>query len=215
MKKFAFLAVFGFLAVSLFAQNKINYDKILKGDLSDFAGYWVNGENRRVYLQADGKINHLIDGRLDIGSGAGHFVKYGNNSDIYQWNATDGIGMGFAAWLYPVGVDAIRYDGIAKSDKTKVRLVLGHDPILNPEEFYYRESEFLVTHITSDNLRIRTDQKLSSATIKVLEKGAKVQVQKWGKYESIDGNNARWAYIITIDGIAGWCYSGYLKELQK
>jgi hypothetical protein len=81
--------------------------------------------------------------------------------------------------------------------------------------FTYRRPEFSATHSTSENLRIRADQTLSAATIKVLEKGTRVQVQRWGNNLTIDGNTAKWAYVITVDGLAGWCYSGYLKELQK
>jgi hypothetical protein len=136
---------------------------------------------------------------------------FSRNGNIYDWSINT-EGGGFRVWLYPVGVDIYYGNTILKTDKTRVRLNMGHDPLPDPENYYYRESEFSVTHITSDNLRIRADQNLSSATIKILEKGTMVQVQRWGNYASIDGNNARWAYVITINGIAGWCYSGYLKE---
>ncbi|MCL2443707.1 MAG: hypothetical protein FWD13_09650, partial [Treponema sp.] len=34
----------------------IDYNKIINGDLSDFAGFWVNGRNERIQLRADGVL---------------------------------------------------------------------------------------------------------------------------------------------------------------
>jgi hypothetical protein len=204
MKKFAFWVVFGFLVVSLFAQQ---YDKILQGDLSDFAGDWVNGQGFRVQLRANGT--------LAVKSRPYEFKKWGA---AYVWAVGYDDEPGHGIILFPVGVD-VSYDAagtvIVKTDKTRVRLHMGQDGPSNPEEIYYRESEFPGTHITSENLRLRTDQNLNSTTIKILEKGARVQVQKWGNDVTINGNKAKWAYVITIDGLAGWCYSGYLRELQE
>jgi hypothetical protein len=187
MKKYLFLTALIFLTISLFAQNDINYDKILKGDLSDFVGYWVNGNNRRMYIQSDT---------------FGNFKKW--DDGIYSWN-----GGNHAVWILPVGVET----PYCKSDTTRVRLHSGQDAPGAPEDFYYRETEFPATHIVEENLRLRTDQNLSSSTLKILEKGAKVLVQEWGNDVTIDGSSARWALVFTGDGFIGWCYSGNLKEL--
>jgi hypothetical protein len=189
MKKFAFLMILVFLAISVFAQNTINYDKILRGDLSDLVGYWIRG-NGRFYFQPTNRVY-------------GNVMKRENG--IYSWTAGH-----FGMMLLPVGVPYY-----FETDTTRVRLAMGQDGPSSPEQFYYKEDEFPATHITDENLRLRTEQDLSSSTIKILEKGTEVLVQKWGNAVTIDGSSARWAYVFTSDGFEGWCYSGYLKELSK
>ena len=124
MKKIGFFLFMTFLAISLFAQNTNDYNRILNRNLSAFAGYWVNGDGDRYYLQPDG------------GRGAGNFSRYEN---IYRWNVwIEGEG-GFAVVLFPIGVDVVGYDYstdtqvIIKTDKTKVRLFMGQDGPSNSE----------------------------------------------------------------------------------
>jgi hypothetical protein len=204
MKKFAFLAVFGFLAVSLFAQNTINYDKILQGDLSDFVGYWVNGDNERLYLRSDGK--NTADKNYQTAS-------FSKKEGIYSW-VMFGNREQIVLNLVPIGVDI---EGI-NTDKTRLRIYTGYTKEMGPSDpkhIYYKESEFPATHVTSENLRLRSRNDLNSETIETMEKGTMVLILSWGNNVSIDGNSARWALVDTIDGLRGWCYSGYLKEIEE
>ncbi|MDR1929626.1 MAG: SH3 domain-containing protein [Treponema sp.] len=203
MKKFAFSLVLTFLAVSLFAQNTASYEKLLRGDLSDFAGYWVNGENERIYLRPNGTTYFQ-------GQEAGNFGK--STAGTYGWNISLDDEPGFFVMILPVGVDGF-YD--VKTDTTKVRLAAGHDVPGSAEGYYYRESQFPATHSTTENIKLRTGQDLSSATIKVLAKGAKVLLYKSGNEATIDGISARWVYVYTIDGFKGWCFSGYLQDTRN
>ena len=213
MKKYIFLLILFFITFSINAQNRSDYDNILNGNLSAFVGYWVNGNNIRIYLQPDGRAF-----RDDKASG------FKKNRDFYSWGDSSEWG-GVTVMLFPVGVVIYRFDskgeydptgksGIVESNTKEVRLFLGHEYPYDPKDIFYKESEFPATHIASENLRLRTDQNLSSDTIKILEKGIKVVVYEWGNSVSIDGKNARWAYVFTIDGLQGWCYSGYLTELK-
>ncbi|MDR2312900.1 MAG: SH3 domain-containing protein [Spirochaetaceae bacterium] len=212
MKKSTFSVVLIFLPIFLFDQTANDYGKILKGDFSAFAGYWVNGKEdnlRRIYLHSDGVIS-FEDG--DTGK-LGGFSKRADG--IYQgaigFYDSDGNPMpGAGIMLFPVGAEG--FYGV-KTDTTKVRLTMGQEGPSSPDDYYYREAVFPATHMVTENIKLRTDQDLSSSTIKVLEKGTKVQVQRWGNDVTIDGTTAKWAYIYTIDGFAGWCYSGFLQEL--
>jgi hypothetical protein len=203
MKRFAFSLVLTFLVVSLFAQNTASYGKLLRGDLSDFAGYWVNGENKRIYLRPNGTTYFQ-------GQEAGNFGK--STAGIYSWNISLDDEPGFGVMILPVGVDGF---GDVKTDTTKVRLATGHEAPGSAEGYYYRESQFPATHSTTENIRLRTGQDLSSVTIKVLAKGTKVLLYAWGNEATIDGVFAMWAYVYTIDGFEGWCFSRYLQDTRN
>ena len=196
-----------FPVISVFAQNAADYNKLLKGDFSAFTGYWVNGRNDRVYLRPDGTTYYR-------GVEANTPKKNGN---FYIWNNYDEE-YGIAVILYPVGVDVYGKDSsgkeaVIKTDKTKVRLFVGEEPT-DSNDIYYKESVFPATHVTTENLKIRTDQNLNAETVVIIKKDAKVRVKEWGNNVTIDGKTARWARVYTSDGFEGWCYSGYLKELN-
>jgi hypothetical protein len=203
MKKFTFVLVLTFLAVALFAQNAASYGKLLKGDLSDFAGYWVNGKGERIYLRPNGTTYFKSQN-------ASGFTK--TASGYYHWNVS-GDGGGFGVMILPVGVDPKIYD--VTTDSTKVRLHAGQDGAGSPEEYYYRESQFPATHSTTENIKLRTGQDLSSETIKILTKGTKVLLYSSGDKATIDGISAAWVYVYTIDGFQGWCFAGYLKDIRE
>jgi hypothetical protein len=202
MKKFAFWLVLTFLAVSLFAQNTASYEKLLRGDLSDFAGYWVNGKNERIYLRPNGTTYFQ-------GQSAGNFRK--STDGIYSWNISPDDEPGFGVMILPVGVDGVWN---VETDTAKVRLAAGNEPP-GSEGYYYRESQFPATHSTTENIRLRAGQDLSSVTIKVLEKGAEVLLYAWGNEATIDGIYAMWVYVYTIDGFEGWCFLGYLQDTRN
>ncbi|MDR2210467.1 MAG: SH3 domain-containing protein [Spirochaetaceae bacterium] len=202
MKKFVFLMVLSFPVLSLFAQNAASYEKLLKGDLSDFAGYWVNGEGDRMYLRPDGTTHFQ-------GLQAGGFKKSSNGT--YWWNVYgDDVGA-WAVTILPVGVEGF-YD--VQTDTTKVRLIAGHDAPGSAAGYYYRETAFPATHTTTENLKLRTDQGLSASTITVLSKGTRVLLQRWGDEITVDGVSAMWVYVFTPDGLEGWCFSAYLRDTR-
>jgi hypothetical protein len=202
MKKHAFSGILIFLAGSLFAQTASDYDKILEGDLSAFTGYWVNGNNHRIYLLSDGTT----------GGGDSQASLFSKTEGVYNWfikSPHEGIYLNLA----PIGV-AIA--GI-ETDATRARVFYSSSNRKAPrlEYIYYRESAFPATHVTTDNLRLRGWPGLSANTITILEKGAKALIQMWGGDVTIDGLSARWAYVYTIDGLEGWCFSGYLEEIKE
>jgi hypothetical protein len=202
MKQFAFLTVLAFLAVSLFAQTASDYDKILKGDFSAVAGYYVTEDNWRIFLPPDGNTA-FNDYRVS------DFRKTGG---VYTWGIL-GRQEGVAVMLFPIGVDI---EGIT-TDTTKVRIYFTSfrwEAPSNPSHIYYKESKFPATHVTTDNLRLRMRQDLNSETITILEKGAKALVQYWRDPVTIDGISGRWVQVYTIDGLMGYCFSGYLEELS-
>ena len=110
-----------------------DYDaKIMKGDLSDFTGYWVNSTGNRKYLRADGTFS---DGETADG--------FRRNMDTtYSWGISselseDGFASGYGVILFPAGLDIIFGNEYFESDAAKVRISMGHD--FNPLEIYYIE----------------------------------------------------------------------------
>jgi hypothetical protein len=208
MKKRAFLTVLVFLSAFLFAQTAGDYANLLKGNLSAFAGVWVNGNGRRVYLRSDGTLNFSGQDENQGQRAAGYRQSQGS----YYWSIAFEDEPGFAVMLLPAGVEAA-YN--VKTDTTRVRLAAGHDAPGDGNGYYYKEVAISATHSAVENLRLRSDQNLTASTIKVLPKGTRVKVQKWGNPLTVDGKTARWAYVLTSDGFEGWCFSGYLEEIKK
>jgi len=132
--------------------SKEKYAKILNGDLSDFAGSWVNirGESRQLY--ADG-----------IFGSPGTISDFGKNdegtSDAYKWWVLGGKSIlgeyGYFVYLYPAGaaldieglniINDYHIRGILANDSTKDRIILRPWPqmdALQPDYYvYYREGE--------------------------------------------------------------------------
>jgi hypothetical protein len=206
MKKFGFSLVLFSLTVFLFAQAANDYAKLLRGDLSGFVGYWVDGNGHRMYLRADGTTYYT-------GQWAGNFRR--DPSGTYSWNVSNEDEPGFGVTIFPVGVEAF-YN--AQTDTTKIRLAAGQDAPGDSNGYYYRESEFIATHNVTENLRLRTDKNLDASTIKVLAKGTKVLIPEkilWGEEITVEGKTARWVCIYTDDGLSGWVFSGYLEEIKE
>jgi hypothetical protein len=104
-----------------------NYDKILKEDLSDFAGTWANGRGVTSELTSSG-----IFGR---GYNAYGFKKTG---DSYLWNVSkDGDSM--EVTLYPIGTELVNADNqTIQTDITKVRIAVNF--VSASDEVYYQGS---------------------------------------------------------------------------
>ncbi len=115
----------------------LDYDKILDGDFSDFAGVWKNERGDVVELYADG-----MDGEDSYGDFEYYVEDIRKNSDgAYTWaiaayykgTAVDG----YRYILYPVGVDVIAHDGkVVNTDTSKVRLWGGNGTV-STDQFDY------------------------------------------------------------------------------
>jgi len=95
-----------------------SYAKILTGDLSAFAGTWVNGEGTRAELKPDGIFGNYAEYK-DVKINNFRITADG----FYSWS----IGTEWfdsPVTLYPVGKDVIGGNGILKTDTTKVLFTL-------------------------------------------------------------------------------------------
>lgn len=72
--------------------------------------------------------------------------------------------------------------------------------------------EFIPTHWTTENLRMREDERITAGIISLLPKGTSVRLLKIGKTETIDNITASWVFVQLRNGTNGWCFSGYLSE---
>ncbi|MDR0502253.1 MAG: hypothetical protein LBH16_02915, partial [Treponema sp.] len=118
------------------------HPEILNGDLSAFAGIWVNGEGIKQEVRADGTV--YKEGSNDARAASG-FQRLDNDS--YYWLVSilnyEGMGRGaFNAQLYPVGVEVIGGNGKISTDTSKVRMFYPEvDAAYRSEEIYYRADE--------------------------------------------------------------------------
>jgi len=188
----------------------VSYDfsKILQGDLSGFPGYWENGGGSRVRLKTDGTFNE--------GETSGGFSL--RDDGTYSWGVgyEDGMG-GYAVNLIPPGIEpdwAVRL----QTDTAKVRMVMGHDaPSSHSQVFYFYpgapgEGASAKVYYAAANLRLRSEPDTSQDNrIATVPEGGSVELLEVGNTENIDGINAPWYRVRTIDGI-GWVFSGYLTE---
>jgi|GEM_PF-2435354 len=111
-----------------------SYAKILNGDLSDFAGYWVNGEDSRIELKPNG-----IFGNYDDFSDVEIVNFHKNTNGAYTWTiATEWFGSPIT--IYPAGIDVMGGNGILQTDTSKVRITAVDIPYRSAEVFY-REGE--------------------------------------------------------------------------
>jgi len=134
-------------AVTVTAES---YAKILNGDLSDFAGTWVNVNNEKRQLKADGFFAE--------GLTVSDFKKTDNGNGAYSWwikiDEDERLGeMGEVIFLYPAGIEldiegfSLEYSGeigILLNDKTKDRIVIRPVPLYETLFYtavYYREGQ--------------------------------------------------------------------------
>ena len=121
------------------------HPEILNGDLTAFAGTWVDGFGTRSQLRADGVFSSGSMGNLM----ADGFSMY--DYGAYVWNVRDTGGYGgFGVMVYPPGVPINLFymdGGVRKiaetieTDTTKVRITAGQDGPSSNAEVYYREGE--------------------------------------------------------------------------
>jgi len=120
-----------------------SYAKILNGDLSDFAGYWVNGEDSRVELKHNG-----VFGNYDDFSDVEIMNFHKNTNGAYTWTiATEWFGSTIT--IYPAGIDVMGGNGILQTDTTKVRITAVDIPYRSAEVFY-REGQVPAAHFADE-----------------------------------------------------------------
>jgi len=209
-----------------------SYAKILNGDLSDFAGYWVNGNGEKRQLRADGVF---ADGSINNLTSSG-FNEY---NGTYFWGVYQDHN-GFQVTLYPVGVpielvnEGMGFGETIESDITKVRII-GSNVVQNGE-VYYREgqaptAETLAAqrqattrdqtkdgqpktmYVTSpDGLRGRTEPSLMGSVVKAFAYGQMIAVsEKSSTPTFIDGILDYW-YLTSFSGDDVWLFGGYLSD---
>jgi len=109
------------------------HPEILNGDLSAFAGTWINNDKNSAMLSPDGVFN---PGGWGNGLRASDFKKSGEGvNEIYSWaNLIDGDG--FSVTLYPIGTEVVHYDdNILITDTTRVRIAIGR--VFSSDDVYY------------------------------------------------------------------------------
>ena len=72
-----------------------------------------------------------------------------------------------------------------------------------------------ITHYTTDNLRLRSSDVLTSSIITTLPQYTAFRIIETGKTERIDGITAPWVKVITQTGYTGWCFSGYISPIES
>jgi len=74
---------------------------------------------------------------------------------------------------------------------------------------------FMATHRTSDRLRVRESPDTASQIITTLNADTEVWVRETGPTETIGGITAPWVMVVSESGYEGWCFSGYLEQIQQ
>lgn len=75
-------------------------------------------------------------------------------------------------------------------------------------------TENIMTHYVTVNLRLRDGGNLSDSIITILPQGTNVRIKETGNTETIDGITAPWVKIISETGYVGWCFSGFVSQLN-
>ena len=200
MKKHIFSVILVLLAVSLFAQTEADYDKILKGDFSAVAGYYVNENNYRYFFRSDGSQVGLFGNNYRVRD-------FAKTKGVYTW-FVNGFQDGFYVMLFPIGIEV---EGI-KTDTTKTRISINSR---NSKEIFYKESEFPATHTASEDIVLKSSPQSSSETIGTIKKGTVVLWNK-GWYDGWNRDKAekeKWARVYTPDGLEGSCSPDNLKQI--
>ena len=135
------------------------YTAIMEGDLSEFAGVWVNGGGSKRILSANGLFfSQIPDGQqaYNFSRGVDAYSMASNGTD-YSWvnesaPGEDGMIFGFIVTLFPVGVDISIHGNIMHSDTTKDRIIIyAHEsPSLHDNSIvYYQEKRKLLHYVQS------------------------------------------------------------------
>jgi len=74
---------------------------------------------------------------------------------------------------------------------------------------------YSTTHRTLDALRLRDAASTASELVATMPKGTEVQVVEIGSVATIGGITAPWVKVVSSTWYTGWCFSGYLEEVEK
>jgi hypothetical protein len=158
---------------------------------SEFWNRYKPGDAMTLFLYLDGDyLDIYVDGRDIL---LGNFVKVGREfirqyQSLIKTNTCD---------LSKITSWPRRADGS-----------MDYPPPLNM-------SNYVATHQTLDNLRLRDTANTSAKLVATLPKGTEVQVIETGPVTTIDGISAPWVRVTGGNGYTGWCFSGYLEEIKK
>ena len=72
----------------------------------------------------------------------------------------------------------------------------------------------IMTHYVTVNLRLRDGASLSSTIVTTLPQNTAIRIIEKGSTETIDGIIAPWIKVISETGYVGWCFSGYVRQLE-
>jgi len=181
------------VAATVTAASSGPHPEILNGDLSAFAGVWINEEEGRIELKPNGIINNGIE--------ALNFTRFTTDS-TYGW-AVGTDYSNFNVTLYPVGISVIGGDGILQTDTTKVRITAVDIPYRS-EEVFYREGE--VPDLDGPNGAFA---KILAGDLSAFE-GAWVNNQGDKRYLNPDGTSGPGAsgnFTKSFNGIYSWSVS--------
>ena len=144
---------------SINATYNYNYDKILTGDFSDFAGVWENALGGEINLQVNGMDGNDSDDdftfsvedirKEDDGSYTWAVVAY------YNGRAVDG----YAIILYPENVDIISWNGrVVNTDKSKMRMWVGNGSVTEQSDYiFYKVDTTLNEQYTNSEISVILD----------------------------------------------------------
>jgi hypothetical protein len=74
--------------------------------------------------------------------------------------------------------------------------------------------QFFATHYVVDNLNLRNNSSLTASIITTLPKYTAIQILEYGVNMTIDNITAPWIKITSQTGYMGWCFSGYVKQIE-
>jgi hypothetical protein len=136
-----------------------------------------------------------------------YFVKRGN---YFYWIDRNAIGL----FYQQLSTDDYRH-----LPQSLQKLREGFDLIIHTLEIKNAElpnpmADYVLTHITTDNLRLRAEATTASSSLITLPKGTNIQILETGRTETIDGITAPWVRVRSSTGYQGWCFSGYLRKLS-
>lgn len=93
-------------------------------------------------------------------------------------------------------------------------VIHGEVPEENANDIANDFNENRMTHYVSDNLRLRDGDNLSSRVIATLPQYMALRIIETGRTDEIDGITAPWIKIVSQTGSTGWCFSGYVSQIE-
>jgi hypothetical protein len=72
-----------------------------------------------------------------------------------------------------------------------------------------------IYYAAASNLRLRSAPDTGGEIIRTIQQGEKVLPLESGLSSTIDGIQAPWVYVQTLDGAEGWCFAGYLEAARE